>query len=190
MQRASHSEAEIDGQGPGVAVLGQVCEGLEGLLEGGHRLAERGAVEGSGASLLAVCHGFVPHLASQGMVRQALDLLSYPVPGEDLKRLDNARVERPPPLQQQAAVSHLVRQSMLEGIDLFGEQAGLIQELRCLEVRQAAVQRRLGQVRNGLEQRQGCLGAHHGSRLQRIFPAHFGERRAISEGYSYLCLLM
>ena len=40
----SHSEAEIDGQPPGVAVLGQVRQGLEGLLEGGHRLVERGAV--------------------------------------------------------------------------------------------------------------------------------------------------
>ncbi len=33
-QRASQREAEIDGQHPGVAVLGQVREGLEGLLEG------------------------------------------------------------------------------------------------------------------------------------------------------------
>ena len=39
-QRASQSEAEINGQPPGVAVLGQVREGLEGLLEGGHRLME------------------------------------------------------------------------------------------------------------------------------------------------------
>ena len=53
-QRASQREAELDGQHPGVAVLGQVREGLEGLLEGGHRLAERGAVVGPGAGLLAV----------------------------------------------------------------------------------------------------------------------------------------
>ena len=70
-----NSEAEIEGQHPGVAVLGQVREGLEGLLEGGHRLAERGAVVGPGAGLLAVGHGLVPHLASQGMVRQAFDLV-------------------------------------------------------------------------------------------------------------------
>jgi len=43
-QRAIQSEAEIDGQSPDVAVLGQVREGLEGLLEGGHRLTERGVV--------------------------------------------------------------------------------------------------------------------------------------------------
>jgi len=45
-QRACQREAELDGQHPGVAVLGQVCESLEGLLEGGYRLAERGAVPG------------------------------------------------------------------------------------------------------------------------------------------------
>ena len=91
-QRASQREAEIDGQPPGVAVLGQVREGLEGLLEGGHRLTERGAVVGPGAGLLAVGHGLVPHLAPQGMVRQAVDLLGHPLGRERLEGLDNARV--------------------------------------------------------------------------------------------------
>ena len=81
----SQSEAELDGQHPGVAVLGQVREGLEGLLEGGHRLAERGAVVGPGAGLLAVGHGLVPHLAPQGMVRQAFDLLGHPLGRERLR---------------------------------------------------------------------------------------------------------
>src|SRR2546428_214734 len=45
-QRAIHSEAQIDGQLPGVAVLRQVREGLEGLVEEGQRLAECGAVVG------------------------------------------------------------------------------------------------------------------------------------------------
>ena len=57
------SEAEVEGQHPGVAVLGQVREGLEGLLEVSHRLAERGTVVGPGTGLLAVGHGLVPHLA-------------------------------------------------------------------------------------------------------------------------------
>ena len=154
-QRASQREAELDGQPPGVAVLGQVREGLEGLLEGGHRLAERGAVVGPGAGLLAVGHGLVPHLAPQGMVRQAFDLLGHPLGRQRLEGLDNARVQPPPPLQQEAAVGHLVRQGMLEGVFRLGEQAGLIEELRRLEVRQAAVQRLLGQVGNGLQQGKG-----------------------------------
>ena len=101
-QRDSQSEAEIDGQHPGVAVLGQVREGLEGLLEGGHRLAERGAVAGPGPGLLAVGDGLGPHLPPQGMVRQAFDLLGHPLGRERLKGLDNAPVQHPPPLQQEA----------------------------------------------------------------------------------------
>ena len=62
-QGAIQSETESDGQSPGVAVLGQVRKGLEGLLKGGHRLAERGTVVGPGTSLLAVGDGLVPYLA-------------------------------------------------------------------------------------------------------------------------------
>ncbi len=103
VQRFIQSEAELEGQHPGVAVLGQVLEGLEGLLEGGHRLAERGAVPGPGTGLLAAGHGLGPHLAPHGMVRQAFHLLGRPVRRERLQGLDNARVQPPPPLQQQAA---------------------------------------------------------------------------------------
>ena len=81
------------------------------------------------------------------MVRQAFDLLGHPLGRERLEGLDKARVQHPPPLQQEAAVGHLVRQGMLEGVFRLGEQAGLIQKLRRLQVRQAAVQRRLGQSR-------------------------------------------
>src|SRR5215475_3121742 len=97
------SEAKLEGQSPSVAELGQVREGLEGLLAGGHRLAERGAAVCPDAGLLAVRHGLVPHLASQGMMCQAFDLLPYPVRRERLQGLDNARVQHPPPLQQETA---------------------------------------------------------------------------------------
>ena len=43
LQRACQCEAELDGQPPGVAVLGQVRKG-QGPLEGSHRLVVRGAV--------------------------------------------------------------------------------------------------------------------------------------------------
>jgi hypothetical protein len=69
-----------------------VDEGLEGLLKRGHRLAERGAVIGPGAGLLAVGHRLVPHLASQSMVRQAFDRLGCWLGRQRLKGLDQARV--------------------------------------------------------------------------------------------------
>src|SRR5262247_3233347 len=71
VQRASQTKAELDGQRPGVAVVVEVREGLESLLEVRHRTAERGVVVGTGAGLLAVGHGLAPDLAPQGMVRQA-----------------------------------------------------------------------------------------------------------------------
>ncbi len=76
------------------------------------------------------------------MVRQAFDLLGHPVRGERLQGLDNAGVQHPPPLLQQTAVGHLVRQGVLEGVFVLGEQARLVEELGRLEVRQAAMQRR------------------------------------------------
>ena len=62
-QRTIQSEAELNGLHPGVAVVGQVREGLEGLVEIAYNLAQCSAVVGPGPSLLAVEHGLVPHLA-------------------------------------------------------------------------------------------------------------------------------
>ena len=147
-------------------MLGQVREGLEGLLEGGHGLAERGAVPGSGAGLLAVGHGLVPHLAPQGMVRQAFDLLGRPVPGERLQGLDDAGVQHPPPLLQETAVGHLVRQGVLEGVLTLGEEPRFVEELGRLEMREATMQRRLGPLGDGLQQGQRHVGADDGGGLE------------------------
>ena len=92
VQRDTYSKAEIDGQPPGVAVLGQVRQGLEGLVEEDYRLAEGGAAVGPGPGLLTVRDDLVPHLAPQGMLRQEFDLLGYSVRRERLEGLDKARV--------------------------------------------------------------------------------------------------
>ena len=147
----------------------QVRTCLEGLLKGGHRLAERGPVVGPGTGLPAVGDGLLPDLPPQSMVRQAFNLLGSPLGRERLKGLDNARVQPPPPLQQKATVGHLVRQGMPEGVLLLGKQTGLIQEFRRLEVRQAAVQRRLGHVRNAPQQGEGHVRANHRGGLEQVF---------------------
>ena len=77
-------------------------EGLDGLLEVAHCFAECGAVPGPRTGLLTVGHGLVPHRAPHGMMRQAVDLLGPPVGCGRLEGIDNARVEPPPPLQQEA----------------------------------------------------------------------------------------
>jgi hypothetical protein len=116
------------------------------------------------------------------MIRQAFDLVcarlsgskalrprrprGAPLGRQRLDGLDQARVQPPPPLLEERTIGHLVCQGMLEGVFRLGEQTRLIQKLRRLEVRQATVQRCLGHVRNGLEQRQEHLSANNGSRLQ------------------------
>lgn len=55
---------------------------------------------------------------------------------------------------------------MLEGVLDLGEETRLVQELRGLERRQAAPEVLLGQLRDGLEQRQGHVLADHRGRLQ------------------------
>ena len=100
------------------------------------------------------------------MVRQAFDLLDHPVGRERFEDLNNVRVQYPPLLQQETAVSYLVRQSMLEGVFLLGEQAGVIQELRRLHVCQTVVQCLLGHIRNGPQQGKGHVCANHGSSLE------------------------
>ena len=117
-------------------------EGTERLLEVPHGLAVGRPRQGLLPRLPAVRQGLVPHLAPQGMVRQAFDLLGHPVPSERLQGLDDAGMQRPPPLLEQAAVGHLVGQGVLEGVLALGEEARLVEELGRLEVREAAVQRR------------------------------------------------
>src|SRR5262249_8348061 len=74
-----------------------------------------------------------PPLPPQGVVGQAFGLLSYPVPSESFQGPDDARMQRPPPLLEEAAVGHLVRQGVLEGVFQLGEEARLVQKLRSLE---------------------------------------------------------
>ena len=92
-----------------------MCECLKRVLEGSHRLVERSTADGPGTGLLAVGHRLVPHLAPQGMMRQAFDLvralpagkqalrprspLGSPLGRQRLDGLDQARVQPPPSLQ-------------------------------------------------------------------------------------------
>ena len=84
------------------------------------------------------------------MVRQAVHLFGQAVRGELLEGLDNAGMQHPPSLLEQTAVGHLVGQGVLEGEFALGEQPRLVEELGRLQVGQATLQVRLGQLGNGL----------------------------------------
>ena len=137
MERRAQGEPEIDGLLACVALLRQMREGTERLLEVPHGLAVGRPRHGLLPRLPAVRQGLVPHLAPQGMVGQAFDLLGQPVPSERFQGLDDAGMQRSPPLLQQAAIGHLVRQGVLEGVFRLGEEPRLVEELRGLEVGEA-----------------------------------------------------
>jgi hypothetical protein len=97
---------------------------------------------------------------------QPLDLLGHPLPSERLQGLDDAGVEHTPPLQQEAAVGHFVRQGVFEGVFQLGEEPRLIEELGRLEVHETTMQHRLRHVGDRLQQGQGHLHAGDRCRLE------------------------
>ncbi len=103
------------------------------------------------------------------MLGEAFDLLGQPLPGERLQSLDNAGMEHPPPLLQEAPVGHLVGEGMLEGILVVGKEPCLVEELGRLEVHETAMERRLGQLGDGLQQRQGDFRPDDGGGLEEAF---------------------
>jgi hypothetical protein len=103
------------------------------------------------------------------MVGQAFHVLGQALGIEGLQGLDNPGVQAAPPLLQEAAVGHLMRQGVLKGVLVLREETRFVQELGRLELCEAAVQRFVGRVGNGLQQRPGHLGADHGGGLEEAF---------------------
>jgi hypothetical protein len=141
-------------------------EGTQRLLEVSHGLAVGRPRHGLLPRLPAIRQGLVPHLAPQGMVGQAVQLLGHPLPGERFKGLDNAGMQRPPPLQQEAAVRDLMGEGVLEGVLVLGEEPCLVEELGALQGGQVMLEHRLRHVGNRVQQRPGHLHANDGRRLQ------------------------
>src|SRR5262249_49078042 len=122
-------EPEIDSLLARVTALREVPKGHQRLLKGCRRLAEGGARKCPGPRLPAVGQGLVPHLAPQGVVRQAFDLLALALWGERLQGGNNAGVEGVAPLLQESPVGYLVRQGVFEGEGALWEEMRLVQEL-------------------------------------------------------------
>ena len=73
------------------------------------------------------------------MVGEPFDLFGQSVWIQCLEGLDDAHVEAPPPLLQEAAVGYLVGEGVLEGVGEFGEEARFIEEFGGLQVREPTV---------------------------------------------------
>jgi hypothetical protein len=157
---------QIDGLLTQRALFRQMLKGRQSLFVTAHGCARRRALHGLCPSLPAVHQGLVPQLSTDGMVGEAFDLIHQAVTSERFQGLDDARMQRPPPLLEQTAVRHLVGQGVLEGVGVLREEAGLVQELGRLKGCEATVKGLLGQFGNGLQQAQGHLHTKDGGRLQ------------------------
>jgi hypothetical protein len=68
------------------------------------------------------------------MVGQPFDLLGQAVSIESLNGLDDAGVECPPPVTEEALIRHLAGEGVLEGISARREVMRLVEELGGLEM--------------------------------------------------------
>src|SRR5580704_12332278 len=116
MHRIAQVEADVDRELGALAAFRQTRERLERLLETNDRLAMRGTARRGKARLAAVAHGVLPHLAAERVMCEKLDLAGAGLRVGALQRLDDAPVQRPPAIVQQAAVGDLVRERMLERV--------------------------------------------------------------------------
>src|SRR5688500_15622577 len=118
----------------------------EGLLQARGSLAVSGARGRLGASLAQVVHSLCPELPPQRVVREALDVLGEAAGMQSLDGLDNTGVQRPAAILEQAPISDLVGQRVLEGVFDIREQAGLVEELSGLQVGETLAQPVLAQL--------------------------------------------
>ena len=138
---------------------GRCCEGCQCLLEARHGLSKGRTRYRLGPGLPTVRHGLVPDLTPEGMLGQPFRLLGQTVGIEPFAGFDDAGVQGTSPLLQETAVGHLVGEGVLEGVFEFGEEAGFVEELGGLQVAETAAQLLLGQLRDGLQEGEGHLGA-------------------------------
>ena len=175
-ERAAQTEAKVDRTLARLARLGQMRQRRQRLFEVGLGFAVRRPVQRACASLRQIMHGLLPYLTPKRMVGETLDLFREPVRIARFDGLDDPCVQRPPALVQQAAVRHFVGEAVPEGVLDFRKQAGLVKELRRLEVRESLLQLVFRLFCDRLQQRERHVHADHGRGLQQVF---FQRRQAI-----------
>jgi len=169
IERVSQRAAEIDSLLMRVATFRELGQDMQGLLIIRHGFAVGRARRGLDPGLPEVGHGFVPDLALQGMMGQPFDLVDQAVGREPLDDRNESGVQGTPPLLHEAPIGDLMGQGVLEGVGRFGKEAHLVEELGGLEVCEAALQGRLGQLGDSLQQGQRYLSANDRGSLEEAF---------------------
>src|SRR5207247_4629267 len=134
-------------------MLREMPERVERLVETGRRLPMGRARRGLPSGLVEKGDRFLPHLAPERVVGQTLDVFREPLGVEAFDGLDDPGVESAPALVQEASVGHLMDERVLEGVFEVREEAGLVQELRGLQVAESGAQLVLARLGNRLKQR-------------------------------------
>src|SRR5262249_32266365 len=137
-ERIAEAEAEIDGLLACVLMLREMLKRHQRLLEVLDRLPVGRTRRGLGTGLTKVTQGLAPHLAPEGMVREAFSLFIQALRRKPFDGLDNLGVEGTPTLLEQAAIGHLLRERVLERVFEFRKQACLVEKLGGLQVGERA----------------------------------------------------
>ena len=119
-------------------MLREMLQRHQRLLEAPYRFPVGRARGGLGTGLTKVRKGFSPHLAPEGMVREAFNLFIQAVGIQPFDGLDNPGVEGAPTLLEQAAIGHLLRERVLERVFELRKQACLVEKLGGLQVGERA----------------------------------------------------
>ena len=107
-ERIAKVEPEVDSLLDRLAILGEMREGGERLLEACDGFPVGGTCGGLHPGLTGVGDGLVPDLAPEGMVGETIDLLGQPVGIESFDRLHGPSMKGPPAVVEDARVANLV----------------------------------------------------------------------------------
>ena len=100
---------------------------------------------------------------------QQLHVLAQPFGVEPLDGVNDTGVQRTPPLLEQRAVRHLVRERMLERVLRIWKEPSLVKELGGLELSEAAAQRAFILAGDCVKKGERHILANHRSGLKQAF---------------------
>ena len=146
--------------------LGKLGNDPQRLLKERGRLAAGGAGDRLVRGLVQILHPVALHLASQGVMRELLDVLAETVGVQVLDGADDGPVQRLPALAQEPAVGDVVRQRVLERVLELGKQSRLVQELTGLEASEAAAAGFLVEAGHREQERERHVASDDRRRLQ------------------------
>ena len=120
--------------------VGQSRQGLDRLLEEGHRRAVCRPGPGVSSRPPEVGHGLLPHFASHRVMGEPLRLLAQATGGVMLHGFDDSGMELPTAIVEEASVGDLVGQGVLERVLEIGKEARLVEELGGLQPGETSAQ--------------------------------------------------